>query len=140
MAEVVRKFETGATRSSDAGKFDYEGFLSPLVMEAFAAYMHVNRKLLDGSYRASDNWQKGIPKASYIKSLWRHFHDLWKIHREIEVGEGELAAACGIMFNSMGWIHERMKEDPEWFKRELAKYEEYRLQELKDREPKEHQS
>src|SRR5687768_4320669 len=36
---AMREFETGATRNLDNGKLDYEGFLSPLVMERFAEYM-----------------------------------------------------------------------------------------------------
>jgi hypothetical protein len=130
---LIRQFETGANRSSEMGKYDYEGFLHPQVLEAFAAYMHVNRKLLDGSYRDSDNWQKGIPFTSYIKSLWRHFHDLWKAHRGIPTDEGELAASMGILFNTMGWALEKMKADPKWFDRELAKYENYRKKELETR-------
>lgn len=129
----VRTFETGATRSPEGGKFDYEGFLSPQVVECFGAYMHENRKLLDGSIRDSDNWQKGIPKNSYIKSLWRHFLDLWKAHRGIPIEEGELAAAMGGVFNISGWVLERMKEDPEWYGRELEKYKQYRLKELQSR-------
>lgn len=134
MSEVIRKFETGATRNSDAGKYDYEGFLHPLVLEAYGAYMHVNRRLLDGTYRDSDNWQKGIPFNAYIKSLWRHFHDLWKAHRGLPPDEGELAASMGILFNAMGFALERMKADPEWLPRELAKYEAYREKELRARE------
>lgn len=129
----IRKFETGATRNSDAGKYDYEGFIAPQVLEFYAAYMHVNRKLLDGSYRDSDNWQKGIPTTAYVKSLWRHFLDIWKVNRGLSIEEGELAAGAGVMFNAMGWMLERSKADPEWFKRELAKYEDYRKKELEAR-------
>ena len=73
----VRQFKTGATRDTDEGKYDYEGFISPLVLERFAQYMHKHRKQSDGNLRASDNWQKGIPKDAYIKSAWRHFVDWW---------------------------------------------------------------
>lgn len=134
MAEFIRQFETGANRSSDAGKYDYEGFLAPQVIEAFAAYMHVNRQLLDGSYRDSDNWQKGIPLTAYVKSLWRHFMDIWKANRGIPPAEGELAAAMGVIFNTSGWALEKMKADPEWFDRELNKYKEYRRKELEQRD------
>jgi hypothetical protein len=44
----------------DAEKPDYEGFLSPPVIEAFGRYMHKNRRLADGSMRASDNWQRAF--------------------------------------------------------------------------------
>lgn len=131
---TTRTFDTGATRNVDTGKYDYEGFLTPTVIEAFAAYMHENRFLLDGSYRDSDNWQKGIPKPVYIKSLWRHFLDLWKIQRGHRVPEGELGASMGVLFNVMGWVFERIKEDNDWLARELATYREFRKAELEARE------
>ena len=65
----VRTFGTGATRDLDANKLDFEGFLSPLVVERYAQHMHKARKMADGSMRASDNWQLGIPGAAYMKSL-----------------------------------------------------------------------
>lgn len=129
----VRTFETGATRNNDADKYDYEGFLHPLVLEAFAAYMHVNRVQADGSTRASDNWQKGIPLGAYCSSGWRHFKDLWSAWRGFPPDEGELAASAGTLFNVMGWMLETMKADPEWFDRELAKYKDYRKKELEAR-------
>lgn len=127
---TTRVFATGATRNNDASKYDYEGFLSPLVLEAYAAYMHVNRQLEDGSVRASDNWQKGIPREVYAKSGWRHFHDLWKAQRGIAPDEGELGASMGVLFNVMGWAFERMKADPNWLPRELERYKFYRAKEL----------
>lgn len=130
---LIRQFPTGANRNSDEGKFDYEGFLSPQVLQAYGAYMHVNRHLMDGTYRDSDNWQKGIPVSVYIKSGWRHFFDLWKTHRGQEIDEGELGAAMGVLFNVMGWVHERIKVDPEWYNRELKKFEKYRAKELEAR-------
>src|SRR6185437_3637959 len=60
-ATAIRKFTSGSVRDTDDGKYDYEGFLSPVVLAAFAEYMHGHRKLADGTYRASDNWQAGIP-------------------------------------------------------------------------------
>lgn len=106
----TRQFDTGATRDQDTSKYDLEGFLSPLALEAFAKYMHKNRKMKDGSFRASDNWQKGIPQEVYMKSLWRHFFDAWKEHRGIKTEEGLETALCAIMFNSMGMLHEMLKE------------------------------
>ncbi len=113
----MRAFGTGATRDSVEGKYDYEGFLSPLVLERFGEYMNKHRKQANGELRDSDNWQKGIPKDVYIKSLWRHFMDLWMMHRghyredskdghEITFGE----TLCAIMFNAMGYLHETLKE------------------------------
>ena len=54
----MRTFKSGATRDDDAEKFDYEGFLSPLVIRRYAEYMHGHRKQVDGKMRDSDNCQK----------------------------------------------------------------------------------
>ncbi len=84
---------------ADDHKLDFEGFLSPLAIEAYAEYMHRHRKMPDGSLREADNWQKGIPLASYMKSLWRHFFAVWKGYRN---GGIDINDACGVMFNIMG--------------------------------------
>ena len=68
----MRNFETGATRDSDVGKLDYEGFLCPLVLERYAQYLHKHRQTANGM-RDSDNWQNGIPRDVYIKSASMHF-------------------------------------------------------------------
>lgn len=114
----IRTFQSGATRDSDAGKLDYEGFLSPLVLERFAEYMNQHRTQPDGALRDSDNWQKGIPKTQYLKSLWRHFVDVWKILRGVpalERGTGREIqldeALCAVLFNAMGLLHEVLKDD-----------------------------
>ena len=109
----MRGFPSGATRDQDTTKFDYEGFLSPLVLTRFAAYMHENRVQSDGSTRDSDNWQKGIPRSSYMKSLWRHLMTVWRHHRAVPKVEDEWEsleeALCGIIFNAQGYLHEIMK-------------------------------
>ena len=102
-----RTFDTGATRDLDAGKPDYEGFLSPLVIEAFGRYMTKHRKMADGSIRASDNWQKGIPFGVYMKSAWRHFMAWWSAHRW---GGGDVEEAiCALIFNAQGYLHELLR-------------------------------
>jgi len=110
----MRTFDTGATRDTDSDKYDYEGFLSPLALEAFGAYMHKNRIQPDGNLRDSDNWQKGIPFAVYMKSNWRHFMAAWKIHRQGGSREEMVEALCGILFNTMGYLHELLKEGAVW--------------------------
>jgi mutator protein MutT len=107
--KVVRTFDTGANRDVDAGKYDYEGFLSPLVLERYAQYMHKNRHLRDGSVRDSDNWQKGIPLPVYMKSGWRHFMEWWSLHRRVTGREEMVEALCALMFNVMGYLHELLK-------------------------------
>lgn len=112
-AAMKRVFETGASRDTDDGKFDYNGFLSPLVLERFAAYMHKNRFMKDGSIRASDNWQKGFGADHFgvcMSSLWRHFMDLWSLHRGYDAREDIDAAICGILFNTMAYYHQLLKD------------------------------
>lgn len=104
----MRTFATGATRDIDDNKYDFEGFLSPLVLERYAQYMHKNRVQANGELRASDNWQKGIPKDAYIKSGWRHFFSWWAGHRKEHINEDDL---CALLFNVMGYLHEHLKED-----------------------------
>ena len=106
MIETKRVFASGANRDLDTTKPDYEGFLSPLALEAFGEYMTKHRKLPDGTLRDSDNWQKGIPLASYMKSLLRHAVALWKIHRGYYEKDGVDEALGGIIFNAMGYWHE----------------------------------
>lgn len=110
---MARTFQSGATRDEDDGKLDFEGFLSPLALERYAEYMHEHR-MIDGKLRPSDNWQKGIPPSAYMKSMWRHFFDVWALYRRGRRGEtvnvGELSdALCAVLFNAMGFLHELMK-------------------------------
>jgi len=106
----VRVFSTGANRDIDSDKLDFEGFYSPIVMQRFAEYMHQHRQLPDGTIRPSDNWQLGIPKDSYIKSAFRHFHDWWMEHRGYSSREGLENALCGVIFNAQGYLFEILKE------------------------------
>jgi hypothetical protein len=118
---VVRQFDTGATRDSDEGKNDYEGFLSPLVLEAYGDYMTEHRVQSDGSLRASDNWQLGMPLDAFMKSMLRHVFTLWSLHRgwpvKPERKGGRVTTPtkrdmlCAILFNVQGYLHELIKED-----------------------------
>jgi hypothetical protein len=109
----VQTFETGATRNTDEGKFDYEAFLSPSVLHEYGRFMHEHRQQKDGSLREGDNWQKGIPLAAYMKSLVRHLFDLWAMHRGRRVINPDTGLphtkkdlCCAIMFNAMGYLKE----------------------------------
>ena len=108
--DAVRTFGTGATRTSDEGRDDLEGYLSPLVIERFGRYMTKHRKQADGKLRDSDNWQKGMPKDTYIKGLWRHFHHFWLRHRGWAVSDPKAAGdieedLCAMLFNVQGYLH-----------------------------------
>ena len=74
---TMRTFDTGATRDTNTDKPDYEGFLSPLVIERYGQFMMKHQKQSDGTIRASDNWQKGMPQDVYVKSGFRHFMEWW---------------------------------------------------------------
>lgn len=106
----MRNFKSGATRDDCDNKSDYEGFYSPLVIEAFGEYMNKHRKQADGKLRDSDNWQKGIPKEAYIKSAFRHFVDWWKEHRGIKSKDGLEEAICALIFNAQGYLFEYLKQ------------------------------
>jgi hypothetical protein len=116
---VARVFSTGATRDLDENKLDYEGFLSPLVLERYAQHMHQARKMPDGTMRASDNWQLGIPLNAYMKSMFRHFYDVWAFHRgygkkfeyrgEAKVDSDIETELCALLFNVNGYLHEVLK-------------------------------
>lgn len=117
----MQEFSSGATRSSSEGKNDYEGFLSPLVIKGFGDYMRRHQVQADGKLRESDNWQKGMPMASYLKSAWRHFFTLWCLWRgwpvePEQVGTEKvtptmLDAIFATMFNLQGLAHELMKQE-----------------------------
>lgn len=106
----MREFKTGATRNDDTDKLDFEGFYHPLVMEAFAKYMHKHRIQADGKLRESDNWQKGIPKEAYMKSAWRHFFSWWKSHRGLKTDEDIIESICALQFNAQGYLLELLKK------------------------------
>src|SRR5215510_947025 len=109
----MRTFDTGATRDKDETKPDYEGFLSPLVIQRFGEYMHQHRAQADGGLRASDNWQKGMPHEAYMKSGFRHFMDWWLMHRGYDPASAEKPsledALCALLFNVQGYLHEAIK-------------------------------
>lgn len=137
---LLQKFDTGATRSADTDKNDYEGFMSFTAIEEFGDYMSRHRTQADGSVRDSDNWQKGIPLRAYVKSLLRHSLELWGLHRGYRsrrLGREypgrnfnflKRETACAIWFNVQGFLHELLKEGndstpgPDYYKnQELVK-------------------
>ena len=112
MESSMRQFDTGATRNVDSNKLDYEGFLSPSVLKRYAEYLNKHRVQADGQIRDSDNWQKGIPMEVYMKSMWRHFHDMWSQHRGI-ITENDLEESiCAVIFNASGYLFEKLKTGP----------------------------
>lgn len=117
---LIRTFETGATRNTDTTKLDFEGFLHPLVLRRFAEYMHTHRQQADGTLRSADNWQKGIPADVYMKSLFRHFMDVWSLHRGVPVTSPEtglpvemVEALMACLFNIQGYAFELLRAEQE---------------------------
>lgn len=109
---TIRVFKTGATRDQDATKPDYEGFISPLVTKRFGQYMTKHRVQKDGNLRDSANWQKGIPKDAYVKSLTRHVEDV-RLHHDgfaDEATEDLESALCAVLFNAQGLLFELLLE------------------------------
>ena len=106
----MREFVSGATRDTDATKPDPEGCYHPLVLKAVSDYMAKHSYLPDGSRRASDNWQAGMPRAVWRKSLERHWLDV-KLH---DKGHGDQArepmidALCAVIFNAQGRLLEEL--------------------------------
>ena len=111
----VREFSTGATRDNEDGKLDFEGFLSPIVLERFGQYMHQHRKQSNGQMRDSDNWQLGIPVVTYRKSLVRHLFQAWGVWRGYKVFDNKgvrvelVDALLAVVFNALGYLHELLK-------------------------------
>lgn len=116
MKNKIRTFLSGATRNTNNGKFDIEGFTNPAVENSFSRYMHKHRKMEDGSLRDSDNWQKSIPSSELMKSLLRHVHDVHLLHRGYEVidesGEKISLEEClnGVKFNINAYILNLIKD------------------------------
>lgn len=109
LSGTVRKFETGATRDTDTNKLDYEAFFSPMVLKRRAEFMHKHRIQPDGQLRDGDNWKKGIPQRQYMKSLARHYWDVWAENHGVETIDGLEEAICAAMFNLEGMLYEVLK-------------------------------
>lgn len=111
----IRKFDTGATKSSNANKPQYDKYLSPIVIQRFGQYMLHHQKQPDGSIRAGDNWKKSIPLDAYMESTFRHFTDLWLHHQGFhdQAVESLEEALCALFFNIQGYLHETIKQQHE---------------------------
>ena len=113
--EIIRKFETGATRDTIEGKLDYVKALSPIVLRRYVQYLDKHRLQPDGSMRGFDNWKQGIPQETYHSSGGRHFFDTWLLSEgyEAEDNHGPVTdiedTLCAEIFNKMGRLHEILK-------------------------------
>jgi len=111
----IRQFESGATRNTNTKKLSYVKGLSPTVLKRYLTYLDKHRLQSDGNMREFDNWKKGIPKDVYLDSLGRHFIAAWMLQEGIQLFEDEEEITledtlCAVIFNSMGWLYELLKE------------------------------
>lgn len=76
----MRKFDSGAVRSSNAGKNEYYGYRHPLVEKSFGDYMRKHQIQEDGKERKANNWWGGWDKEVSLQSMIRHMEDLTALH------------------------------------------------------------
>ena len=112
---ITRVSDTGATRNSNVGKINYQGALSPVVLEAYGKYIEKHSLLPDGTIRNNKNWQKlfGTPQEHRevcIESAWRHFIDILMEHDGYESRDGIDEALGGLMFNIQAYWFSILKE------------------------------
>ena len=112
---LLRMSDSGAIRNSDVGKINYQGALSPLVLEAYGKYIEKHSLLPDGTRRNNKNWQNlfGTPEEHRqvcIESAWRHFIDLLMDHDGYESRDGIDEALGGLMFNIQAYWFSILKE------------------------------
>ena len=114
----IRQFGTGATRDADnhPEKPSYYKALSPIVLREYVKYLGRHRTQTDGSKRDWDNWKAGIPIDVYMDGLLRHTMAVWLIQQGFRSydNHGEVNtkdSLCGVMFNSIGMLHEILKEE-----------------------------
>lgn len=115
--EKTRRFDGGATRDTDVGKLDYEGFLSPLVLKRYAQYLNKHRVQSDGKLRDSDNWQGLFGEEHFdvcMKSALRHLMDWWLEHRGCNESENGIEdAICAVIFNAQAYLLKILKDKNE---------------------------
>lgn len=105
-----RTYETGAYRDTAEGKYVYNGFLDPVVLREYAAYMHANRLQSDGALRDADNWKKGMPVADVFESFMRHVWDIWLELEGEDSRDGLFDALGGAFFNLQALWRELLRE------------------------------
>lgn len=115
MTDKIRKFESGATRDTDADKLNYIKALSPTVLQYYVGYLGKHRTQSDGNLRDWDNWKKGIDKQTYLESLERHKMAVWLLHQGYPASDNHGPVTledslAGIIFNASGWLHEILEE------------------------------
>lgn len=109
---TVRIFPSGATRSPQGDKLQYEGYLNPLVLKRYAEYMQKHQTQSDGTRRSADNWQKNIDIESLCDSKVRHDMDSWLYFRgySSETSEEIEDTLCACIFNTMAILKQVLEK------------------------------
>lgn len=92
-----RIFDTGAQRDDNSGKIRPD-LISPLMLKALGKVMAEG-----ANHYGERNWEKGIPDEVFKESASRHY--LQWMNNETDEDH-----AAKLIFNVMGWIHNRDKQ------------------------------
>ena len=117
-AVTTRLFDTGATRDTATGKFEYAKYLSPFFINGFGRYMNRHQTMADGTKRAGDNWKQGFPDDVLLESFFRHAMDVWMLMKDVDLTDerGERVdlndAIMGAVFNLQALYHQRAEKLP----------------------------
>jgi len=113
----MKTFEGGATRSAEGpDRPDYRKALSPIVLQGYVEYLGRHRLQADGSLRDWDNWKAGVPLDRYLGGLGRHDMNVWLLMHGFPAEDDNgpvtlLDSLYGVIFNSMGMIHEILRRE-----------------------------
>jgi hypothetical protein len=101
MHPKFHEFDSGAHRDVQEDKPDLLECLSPLAIWRYGQYMAQASKKY-----GPDNWTKGIPRESYLRSLERHLLQLKMMYKYGYTQEPGVDHAAAILFNIQGFLHE----------------------------------
>ena len=111
----MRKFQSGAVRSSAKGKIDWLGARHPLVEKSFGEYMKRHTKTEDGGTRDFNNWWSGWKPEISIQSMLRHVQDLECLHAglfvyKVKLEDGEDTVVMPHKVDKKGWVEVKKEE------------------------------
>ncbi len=107
----LRKFNSGAVRSSSEGKIDWFGVRHPLVENSFGNYMKKHTVTEDGSKREFNNWWGGWDKKVSLQSMIRHMEDLQAINSGLIVVKKRNAQGESTIYVRPGQVIVQDKDD-----------------------------
>ena len=108
----MRTFNGKATRDDDTNKLDFDGFISPQVLNRYAEYMNKHRETALG-IRDSDNWQNLFGEKHLdvcMKSAYRHFQDWHLFHRGFKGRDDIESSICALIFNANAYLFKLLQD------------------------------